>query len=156
MTWLADVNNITSNEALGNRTPFEKRHGDTPDISAYILFTFWEKILYLDPEVTFPESKEEPGHFLGVAKTSGDALTFIILTSEHQVLVRSVIRPASGKPLAGYPNNRVTHVLDNVTEPLQPPYPDHEPPAMHHMVGGGVMTWKGMRKQDLKGSKKMK
>ena len=48
LTWIADVHNFTANEALGNRTPYEKRHGPTPDILAYILFTFWQQILYLD------------------------------------------------------------------------------------------------------------
>ena len=57
------------------RTPYEKRHGSTPDISAYILFTFWEKILYYDAEQSYPNSKELPGYFLGVARNSGDALT---------------------------------------------------------------------------------
>ena len=104
MVWISQVHNVTSDEALLNRTPYEKRHGATPDISAFLMFTFWEKILYLDTEQTFPNSKELPGHFMGIAQSSGDALTFLILNNTKQILVRSVIRSATGTPLAGFPN----------------------------------------------------
>ena len=43
MTWIADIHNITAKEALSYRTPYESRHGVTPDISAYLLFTFGRK-----------------------------------------------------------------------------------------------------------------
>ena len=59
--WITDIHNITANEALGYRTPYEKRHGSTPDISAFIIFHFWEAILYLEPNNSFPDSKELPG-----------------------------------------------------------------------------------------------
>ena len=134
MTWISDVHNITAKEALEYRTPYEKRHGVTPDISAYLMFTFWEKILYLDTETTYPYSKELPGYFLGVAKSSGDALTFQILTDLGTVLVRSVIRSALGKPLAGFPNKRTTH--QDLPDIKVPPYPDHAPAALLHIEGG--------------------
>ena len=108
-TWIADIHNIVADESLGNRTPYEKRHGSTPDISAYMLFTFWEKILYFDTEQSYPESKECPGRFLGIAKHSGDALTFVILSENGTRLTRSVIRSASGKQPFGFPNARITH-----------------------------------------------
>ena len=38
--WITNIPNITANEALGYRTPYEKRHGSTPDISAFIIFHF--------------------------------------------------------------------------------------------------------------------
>ena len=74
VSWLVDCHNFCAHEALGYRTPYEKRHGTTPDISAYILFHFWEKIYYHSPDNSFPESKELPGYFLGVANNVGDAL----------------------------------------------------------------------------------
>ena len=105
--WITDIHNITANEALGYRTPYEKRHGSTPDISAYIIFHFWEAILYLEANNSFPDSKELPGRFLGVAKNVGDALTFVILSQEGTHIQRSVIRSATGKPPAGFPNMRI-------------------------------------------------
>ena len=47
-SYLASINNITAHETLNWRTPKEKRHGVTPDISAYTQFSFWEPIYYLD------------------------------------------------------------------------------------------------------------
>ena len=125
MLWIADVHNIVAHEALEYRTPYEKRHGTTPDISAYILFHFWEQILYLDSEQSYPDSKELPGYFLGVAKHSGDALTFKILTADGSVFVRSVIRSASGRPSAGFRNQRIIHpsFVSN-EETLSPPHVD--------------------------------
>ena len=133
MLWIADVHNVVANDSLNLRTPYETRHGSTPDISAYILFTFWEKILYYDSEQSFPNSKELPGHFLGVAKNSGDALTFRILDSDGKVLVRSVIRSALGKPLSGFPNKRVTHPEEDYK--AEPPYPNHDSSVVGHNGG---------------------
>ena len=136
MLWISDIHNITAHESLNYRTPYEKRHGVTPDISAYILFTFWEKILYLDSEQSYPNSKEVPGYFLGVAKHSGDALTFNILTLHGTILTRSVIRSANGTPLAGFPNRRTTH--QEPQPPISgpgPPYPNHSPSAVLHNGG---------------------
>ena len=115
---LQEHQNITANEALGYRTPYEKRHGSTPDISAYIIFHFWEAILYLEANNSFPDSKELPGRFLGVAKNVGDALTFVILSQEGTRIQCSVIRSATGKPPAGFPNMRITH--DSLTETTNP------------------------------------
>ena len=98
MLWISDIHNITAHESLNYRTPYEKRYGVTPDISEYIQFTFWERILYLDCEQSYPNSKEVPGYFLGVTKHSDDALTFNILTLHGTILTRSVIRSANGTP----------------------------------------------------------
>ena len=46
--WLADIHNIVADESLNWRTPLERRHGITPDISPYIMSTFWEPIYYLE------------------------------------------------------------------------------------------------------------
>ena len=108
--WLVSCHNVTAHESLNYRTPYEKRHGTTPDISAFVLFHFWEKIYYHAPDNSFPDSKELPGYFLGVANNVGDALTFIILSEDGKRLHRSVIRSALGKPLSGFPNSRLQHV----------------------------------------------
>ena len=105
--WLADVHNVVADESLGWRSPLECRHGTTPDISAYIMFSFWEPVYYLEPTTPHPHSKELPARFLGVAENSGDALTFRILTENGSILVHSVIRSAVNPTRFGYPNQRV-------------------------------------------------
>ena len=108
--YLAAINNITAHESLNWRTPKEKRHGVTPDISAYTMFAFWEPVYYLDVEESYPNSKELPGRFLGVADNSGDALTFLILSDDSgKELVRSMVRSAINPSRFGFPNARVQH-----------------------------------------------
>ena len=54
-----------------------------------------EPVLYHDPETSHPETKEDPGYFVGFGENVGDALTFKILTQDcKQVLHRSVVRAA--------------------------------------------------------------
>ena len=47
----------------------------------------------------------------------GDALTFVILSDDGMILNRSVIRSASGKPLAGFLNLRLNHTQYEGTPP---------------------------------------
>ena len=52
--------------------------GVTPDISAHIQFQFWDKLLVLDTEATWPASKEQPVRYLGMVHNIGDVLTFLV------------------------------------------------------------------------------
>jgi hypothetical protein len=51
--------------------------GTTRDISALLLFYFYQRILYLDPGNSFPDSKEKCGCFVGIAETVGKVPIFI-------------------------------------------------------------------------------
>ena len=95
--YVADVHNICSDSKLPNAmTPLQYQSGVTPDISAYLQFTFWQAILYLDHESDWPASKERSGRWLGIAKGIGDLLTFWILDDQSKnILARSVVRPFS-------------------------------------------------------------
>ena len=93
MIYVALVNNWTADGILGWITPFERRHGYTPDISALLRFQFFEKVFYLECDQNFPSSKEKAGYIIGVAMNVGDALTSKILTEDHETtLYRSVVR----------------------------------------------------------------
>ena len=94
--YLADIHNICADKHLNWMTPLEKRTGITPDISPYLQFQFWEKLLVLDTEESWPASKEKPMRFLGVAHNIGDLLTFLVYDeATRMVLARSVVRPAT-------------------------------------------------------------
>ena len=41
---IADINNCCATPVLNWKTPIEKCHGFTPDISAFLQFQFWEKV----------------------------------------------------------------------------------------------------------------
>ena len=77
--YIADINNHCASKILNWKTPIEKRHGYTPDISAFLLYQFWEPIYYLVDEKT-PNSKERKGHWMGVSHNVGDKLTHTIFT----------------------------------------------------------------------------
>lgn len=84
--YLAAIYNRTSNEALGWETPISKRH-------AYTIFSFFEKVYYLDPMSTFPDSEQKTGRFLGVSENTGDTLTFIVWDEGTETkLIRSVVQ----------------------------------------------------------------
>ena len=92
---LSEIHNLCSDPNLPNEiTPFEARRGITPDISAYLQFSFYERVLYLDPEVSWPTTKERSGRWIVVATNVGDHLTYYILDDQSkQILARSVVRP---------------------------------------------------------------
>jgi hypothetical protein len=60
--------NHLANESLNWRTPIEACFGTTPDISALIMFAFFEKVYYLDAESPFPESKRNQDVLLVLQK----------------------------------------------------------------------------------------
>ena len=69
--------------------------GDAPDTSHLLQFYFYEPVLYKVTEPKCPDSKELPGHFVGIAKNTGDALTFKILCEDGKTIIeRSVVRSA--------------------------------------------------------------
>ena len=77
---------------LNWRTPIEVAFGETPDVSVLLQYSFYEQILYLDSDTKYPDSKEKPGRFVGIAENCGDALTYLILTDDtNQIISRSVV-----------------------------------------------------------------
>ena len=91
--YLADVHNHCWHKSL-KMTPKQKRTGITPDISAFLQFSFWEPVLYASHEKIFPSTNERPGHWVGVARNVGDALTFEIYDDQtKKIVTRSVVRP---------------------------------------------------------------
>ena len=50
----AHVINRLAKKSLGWRTPWERREGETPDIS-HLRWPFYQMIMYLDPESKFPD-----------------------------------------------------------------------------------------------------
>jgi hypothetical protein len=95
MTYCVYMLNHLAHANLNWRTPIEAAFGYTPDVSSLLCFTFYQPVLYLDHESSFPSSREKLGHFVGISQNVGDALTFMVLTSDtQQIIHRSVVRPA--------------------------------------------------------------
>ena len=117
--YIADINNICSDKSLPNEmTPLQYLSGVTPDISAYLQFTFWQPVLYLDHEAEWPSSKERSGRWIGLAQGIGDLLTFWILDDQSKhILARSVVRP--------YAQNLRVKWDPTLVEPPTPPTANH-------------------------------
>ena len=75
--YICEVHNRTADMKLKDgMTPYQMRHGVTPDISAYLQFTFWQPVVFLDTEESWPTTRERPGCWLGVAHNIGDCLAY--------------------------------------------------------------------------------
>ena len=91
--YLSNVHSICYDPQLG-MSPKQKQTGVTPDISAYLQFQFWEKVLYLDHESSWPSTKKRTGYWVGVADNIKDALTYWVYDDQTRpVLARSVVKP---------------------------------------------------------------
>ena len=89
--YLADIHNITWNKEQQS-IPATARDGITCDISKFLQFIFWERVLYLDHTCSFPDSNERAGYFCGCSPNVGDELTYRVYDDQtKQVVSVSVI-----------------------------------------------------------------
>jgi hypothetical protein len=88
-TWCEAVDDI----------PIHMSTGSTNDISPLLCFHFWEPVYYKLDNSDFPsDSREKRGHFIGISKSVGHAMTFKILMDNtlkviHQSNVTSALHP---------------------------------------------------------------
>ena len=104
--------NHLAHQSLNWRTPLEALTGQTPDISAFLEFEFFQPV-YFAADNKFPsQSPEQKGRWVGIAESTGDVLTYKILTDDTQEIIhRSAVRPA-GDPDATHPTHPVNKRLD--------------------------------------------
>jgi hypothetical protein len=69
-------------QSLNWRTPHELVFGETPDISVFKQFRFWEPVRYTTPGISFPDNPDQAGRFIGIAWSTGDILTYKIWVDE--------------------------------------------------------------------------
>jgi len=103
MLFIVALLNVMATESLGWRTPLEKLTGQTPDISPFLQFQFYDPVYYAsdsrlsnNSKPSFPsETAEGKGCFVGISDNVGDAMTFKILTDDTQRIIhRSNVRSA--------------------------------------------------------------
>ena len=123
MLYVMDLHNhLASTNVQNHITPIQKAFGYVPDISKFLQFHWWQRVLYKSDTVTFPSgSYEGLGRFVGIANNVGDLLTYHILTEDtNQVIARSCVRPLD-------PNNPNIRILppqsDGEIEAQQEPIP---------------------------------
>jgi hypothetical protein len=107
------LRNHIARTSLKNRTPIEKRTGQTPDISKFLQYRWWEPVYFLDMDGT-----ECLGRWAGVAEHVGDELTYIVISQKtNHAIYRSDIRTATD-PNA--PNFRAEVEAESKLQPSVP------------------------------------
>ena len=84
---------------LKGRTPHEIVTGDTPDISEWMEYDWYQPVWYLDPG-SFPGDKKKLGRWLGVAHRVGQAMCYWVLPPSGVTIARSTVQPVSADELA--------------------------------------------------------
>ena len=77
---------------LDHQTPEAKIHGMSADISDMCEFEFYKWVMFNESQATFPETKFHVGRWLRYAVDVGYTLTYKVLKSNGQVVLRSTIR----------------------------------------------------------------
>ncbi|MEM9369349.1 MAG: hypothetical protein AAGD07_25505, partial [Planctomycetota bacterium] len=83
MRWLAEVMSRTASSTDG-RTPYERVSGDTPDISEYLDFDFYDMVWFWHH--TGDDESPRLGRWLGIAHQVGGAMCYWILTLSGDVV----------------------------------------------------------------------
>ena len=130
MEYLADIHNHTAKETLRWNIPLTVRHGETRDISPYLMFMFNEPVYY-HHTASFPDSEERLGYWVGPAHNVGDALCHCILDAEtHQYHETATVRPVTTK----HPNFRLgvpSNVLPPKSKSTEPEDSPDDVPELH-------------------------
>jgi hypothetical protein len=96
------VRRLTAHDipALQGRVPAELIDGNTPDISEYAQFDWYQLVWYIDPAVQFPDDTRKLGRWIGVAHDVGSPMTFWVLPQSCRVVARSTVTPLTDDELS--------------------------------------------------------
>ena len=65
--------------SLGGQVPLQVLYGVTPDISIFLLYTFYPPVFYATHDQHLPsDSEERAGFWVGFAEHCGDSLTHMV------------------------------------------------------------------------------
>ena len=115
--WCCAVHNIASCRSLNWQSPNSIADGYTPDLSPF-RFHIWEPIWYFDHTRKSPESRWQPGRWMGFAESTGDQMTYWIRTdrpppAKNGFLIRNIVR--TRRTAIGTPQESI-----DTTIPLDP------------------------------------
>mmetsp|Transcript_24287 Transcript_24287/g.34810 ORF Transcript_24287/g.34810 Transcript_24287/m.34810 type:complete len:1184 (-) Transcript_24287:1334-4885(-) len=84
---------------LHGRTPHEVLTGNTPDVSEFLEFEWYQPVWYYDPE-PFPEQRRKLARWIGIAHRVGQALCYWIIPESGRPLARTTIQAVSQDELS--------------------------------------------------------
>jgi hypothetical protein len=91
IVWACEIMSLTSNSvfSLDGRTPVEQITGETPDISEYLDFGFYDWVWYKE-NAGLGENKV--GRWLGVSHRVGNLMSYWVLTRAGRVISRTTVQ----------------------------------------------------------------
>ena len=121
--YVSEIRTLTASPlfSLHGRTPYELVTGNTPDISEYVEYEWYQPIWYLDSG-SFPEEKLLIGRWLGVAHRIGQAMCYWVLPQSGVPIARTTIKAISGDELA---TDAVCKQLETFDEGISSRIGDH-------------------------------
>ena len=99
IVWVSEVMSLTANStfALDGRTPMEQITGETPDISEYLDFSFYDWVWYRDNAGV---GDNMFGRWLGVSHRVGNLMSYWILTNNGRVISRTTVQRVTNLELS--------------------------------------------------------
>ena len=93
LEYACDLESLTVPAMYRNRgrTGYEIIFGNTPDISEYVEFEFYDYCWYWDTPQSYPHEKKSLGRWLGVAHRVGQSMVYYIMNSNGKVITRSTV-----------------------------------------------------------------
>ena len=102
LRYLCHLRNMTATPTFGlnGRTPMEVLTGETPDISEFVDYSWYDWVAYFDPDIGTLDQDESPqkeklGRWLGPSHRVGQAMCFYLLTETGKIISRSSVRRLS-------------------------------------------------------------
>jgi len=91
IVWVCEIMSMTANStfSLDGRTPIEEITGETPDISEYLDFSFYDWIWFKENAGVGDNSC---GRWLGVSHKVGNLMSYWVLTENGRVISRSTVQ----------------------------------------------------------------
>jgi len=91
IVWVCEVMSLTANSvfSLEGRAPIEQITGETPDISEYLDFSFYDWLWYKDNAGV---GDNKCGRWLGVSHRVGNLMSYWILTISGRVISRTTVQ----------------------------------------------------------------
>jgi len=92
LVWALEIMNRTA-RGPDSRTPYEIITGNTPDISEWLNFSFYDWCWYWSgPSHELTDDKAEIGRVIGVAHRVGSDMCYWVLTETCKVLARTTVQ----------------------------------------------------------------
>jgi hypothetical protein len=101
LEYVTELRNRTAlgSPSLKGRTPHEIVTGDTPDISEWMEFSFYQPVWNYGPDENFPEQKRRLGRWIGVSHRIGQAMCYWILPKSANPISRSTVQPVTDEQM---------------------------------------------------------